>query len=1593
MKSYNLWARIGNTDYRIANGSTFSDELGETLDSGRIILPHVFGAIDVKPYDDVYIHDYGEGLLPNRPYGQIFVPQNGHFYRHMLVYIVSREQVSLDVENPDSSDYFYNYTIQLISETKGLENVLLPNRTITQKMNTVPSSMLEGRISVDTMGYKFASLGMQSTTRPGIELKGYQLRVINQSVNPYCWLTYGTEWETNGIVALDKYYGYNNFSGPKKVLEAGKTYRYPDWNISNVTLLTAYSGQNMTVEKEMFTPVKKWVVVRRRGPLPERSAVLSYFSSGNYNVGDTISNGNTVVGIHIGTGNDEFTVTNEVTGTDPVFENGVYDIYLYVPYTESQTITEVTGIDMSVFSMVPDSSNDETGAAPVFVRWPGFVVSGGNIGSGDDSIKSIYEVAREAVELYSPYIKMTTGEKVNGVDTWEYRRKYVLQGDPLGGNSDSFLRENLGAVVCPEMSMNLPTLREYLTKIFNVRDMIPVVHDGVITAMSLSERGDNFDSHVPTYERTYEQWSMEGSQFTDRVMRVYSGALSNDKTTKCVDRVGFRNRNVPMMTLSNMVLELTHPVYSIEKIYMCYYKKYEVGGIQKSFLCKQDITPFVMLSSVRNLLSEDWRLLGQDPETVEELSRYKFSTIGYSIGSTEIDGWGQVFSYPVYNVLNVTYRKYSVIELILRFMDNKYPFGIDSSGIQSISEGVILTDNNSVDAEIDDKYKSSTMPTHTVEDHFEAFFDKINKTIADNDTTPNWLVKNEDVSNFTLMAKTMMFEIEYKGFISGPVVASKDVHDGNVVSRDNQSSSLSFVEGDGINEKEKVNRLGNASVVVSQRTEDFNSMAPISSVRNSGIHDDEILYRRSFVINENHINVTYYLCKDYVLRNYFTSVYSKHRPFSLASFSESVKREESRVMELVLSKDQSYYQESSRTVDMGPDAIEALMSFWKKTTYRENGNAMNENMAGLSYIYIPETDVFENQYYGYFATDTQVFTSGNSLCFNVSMTDNVSNGVYITSWAPNFSDYMYNTLFKVDSVNTANGVTNLTADQRKALDDVTGSLQDWYMYPVNVDNGSLSRASFGVGTNYGMKERYEQLSTYSDSKVDNDIVSARSLPQLDILLTYNDPDNQSTAVTYQSKPMRYVNADWKSGKVTNQAFQSTEFARSLFFASVDDGGNETSDVVFKDGKEVMSTMLQIEPVSSNDDVMFSKYMMELSEVYGEKSKNFTGSQEFSRNGVAYFEKSYYLNSQTAYNPNGIYVYHQEMSGYPIFSLCIPDKIVNEMITSGIADVDISNLPPLVWGNPDYDFDNLEYSESNTIYRITMTPSRITGEVSDGSISMRAHILIETRHERTHTIVKDEDIVLILYRISGSDDTMYSATGATLTNKIMTFIGNTDGIHRYGTALDYISVNWVYNGNNPEEGRRYFEINFMILAGQEGQDFHIVYPYNFIDNGISNSEIQETSTQIVNMFVVPGYASVVETRNMYWVYGNTMDKNTPFTSYGTVEFWQNFDASSVTAEDILFGYDSDGKPRIHINTSPVTGSIRLYYKENDMFNFVFGVNIDKQTSVDVYVSLLDVRSRTVYDSETGDPAYRIVNYVSDTDYSYVDHVNYCIPKEA
>ena len=56
-------------------------------------------------------------------------------------------------------------------------------------------------------------------------------------------------------------------------------------------------------------------------------------------------------------------------------------------------------------------------------------------------------------------------------------------------------------------------------------------------------------------------------------------------------------------------------------------------------------------------------------------------------------------------------------------------------------------------------------------------------------------------------------------------------------------------------------------------------------------------------------------------------------------------------------------------------------------------------------------------------------------------------------------------------------------------------------------------------------------------------------------------------------------------------------------------------------------------------------------------------------------------------------------------------------------------------------------------------------------------------------------------------------------------------------------------------------------------------------------------------------------------------------------------------------------------------------------------IDKQTSVDVYVSLLDVRSRTVYDSETGDPAYRIVNYVSDTDYSYIDHVNYCIPKEA
>ena len=601
--------------------------------------------------------------------------------------------------------------------------------------------------------------------------------------------------------------------------------------------------------------------------------------------------------------------------------------------------------------------------------------------------KTVYQYIVDVVDLYNPLYKVGK-DKV-----WTYKKKYEI---------DKKLEDVFGKVYSPDFSLNNPNLRDVLTQLMLTKDMIPVVKNDVITAIDISKRNGVFN--VDTRYITSIVGSRSSDNHCDSLRRTYSNALSQDNTCRMVEYLGFRNSESGMLTLENLRLETRYPIYKVNKVYMCYYKKVkvvdELGNTkdEKIFLCKQDISKLVKLNSERNLLSEDWVDFNENVDTgitVDELSKYKIATVGYDIGSNYITGWGVKYNYIKNKIFNTEAVK-TYIENVLEIMDLKYPYGIYNYGY--ITSNTTILDGNAISG------TKGSLESRVV-------------NVFEN-------------NNLALFMKSLFFEIDYNAFYSGTIVHSKDVDRDDIVINDNSSSSLTLLEQDGVLQKEKVNRFGNKAIQINATYDDFSQLQPLGSVYNYGGDTDVIIYHREISVNNNLINCVYYGTKDYVLKNYFTSVYARHRPFNLMSYGESVRRSENKKMYVMLSKDNYYYENENKIMKIDKTFIEKFLSFFKETTLGiSKGNFIFNDKINYGYY------TYENSKY---ASDVNAFVSGSSMCFNIAMYDNVSGGVYLDK--DKKEPYMEN----VDD------------------DYIRGSIQKWYI-TSDEETGFAETMGFYIG--------------------------------------------------------------------------------------------------------------------------------------------------------------------------------------------------------------------------------------------------------------------------------------------------------------------------------------------------------------------------------------------------------------------------------------------------------------------------------------------------------------------------------------------------
>ena len=516
----------------------------------------------------------------------------------------------------------------------------------------------------------------------------------------------------------------------------------------------------------------------------------------------------------------------------------------------------------------------------------------------------IYTYLVRFVNLYSPKYKkfkiIHDDEKNVDINSWEYAQKYMVAPE---------LKKIFDGFYSQDFSLSNPNLRDVLSSLMITLDMIPYVKDNMIYAKAISER-----TETPWGTKTYDLATLQkngmisrivgqmgSSDFCDGVRRQYSDALSQDGTCNFIEYFGFRSNNNALMTLQNMNISTTHKLYKVKKFNMCFYQSSDVVRLSDRettpvyTLSKYDITPLIKEKTEWNLLNQDWKKLDSEPKSIADLAQYKISTASYSIGGKTIEGWGARVDKVVESATTLT-----AYDVTATYIENILKKACANYATNEISSFTQLQD---FIREIGDENNSATdyiLINSFIPDSWLDGFDK--------------LYPVEGISD-TQRLKTIFFEIEYEGFYDGSILHSRDEGRDNIISNDNSSSSLTLLEKDGLSQKEKLNRFANKTHLLKGRLEGDNySIANILKLGNTGAigaDDDVIIYRREYSIFDNYISVSYAGIQDYVLKNFYTSVYAKYRTYQLMSYGESVNRAETRKTFVLLSKNKKQKDETT----------------------------------------------------------------------------------------------------------------------------------------------------------------------------------------------------------------------------------------------------------------------------------------------------------------------------------------------------------------------------------------------------------------------------------------------------------------------------------------------------------------------------------------------------------------------------------------------------------------------------------------------------------------------------------------------------------
>lgn len=353
-----------------------------------------------------------------------------------------------------------------------------------------------------------------------------------------------------------------------------------------------------------------------------------------------------------------------------------------------------------------------------------------------------------------------------------------------------------------------------------------------------------------------------------------------------------------------------------------------------------DITSCFVEQSKRALLNTNFKEMTEDSsiDTLEELSKYIYGTVGYVIGGTEITGFSNMYS-QVQGWWSLTYTYF---DNILKFIDD-----------HNLGEKVAPSEEDAI--AYSEKY--GNMPVFVEGLYF----------------TNNQPVIASDKSKY-------LFDITYQPLNSFKFKLTKK-QDTNIpleVQQLNQSAEgLSEYSRLIKNNQDIINRVGNEILFIPQTITDFSYLNNLNSLYNNKY----TIFQRKIQLHEDYIECLYSASEKFVMQNYFTSIIQKYRAYQYVDYNQSVVRKEN---------DTIYCLLSSKTYYNGDDKI-----YWETTdpSILLSGILPSNNSFQICYnIKYGLNEEYEDEY---IKNETSVLIHETGFAVVYQDYDNISAGPYI----------------------------------------------------------------------------------------------------------------------------------------------------------------------------------------------------------------------------------------------------------------------------------------------------------------------------------------------------------------------------------------------------------------------------------------------------------------------------------------------------------------------------------------------------------------------------------------------------------------------